>query len=73
MQCSECKGEINHLINIISGAKEYRVEKNVTQGINYIGAGFNPDCIVNDYNCPECDATLFTDEVDVIKFFEEGK
>ena len=60
----ECKEEIDFLKNWESGENEYIFDK---EG-NYEGMGFSGNGQINDFECPMCNETLFTNEEEAIKF-----
>jgi len=63
-KCPECKKEIDHLHNIVTGWNTW----NVTKDGQYEDEGFEGDGIINEYRCPECDATITSDEREALKF-----
>lgn len=68
-KCPECKADIKYLDNYQSGKTGYKMD---AEG-DYDFVGFEPDCEVNDWDCPECTKTLFTDEQEAIDFLKGGK
>jgi len=66
--CPKCKEEINFLLNFQSGEMRYDFD-----GEHYEDETFIPDCSVNEYECPDCRETLFTDENKAREFLELRK
>ncbi len=66
-KCPKCGKEIDCLRNFQSGenAYDFYVEDGDT---HYELDEFQPDNNINDYECPECSETLFTDEEEARKF-----
>lgn len=64
--CPKCKEEIESLKNYVSGEELY-----IFDGNNYEQDGdFQPDNKVNDFECPECNDVLFTDEEKATNFLQ---
>jgi len=70
-KCPECGEEIDYLKHYQSGEAYYHI-KIVDKEIQYLEQPFIDDGKVNCYECPKCNKTLFTDEVDAIAFLEGG-
>ena len=66
-KCSECGEEIDHLVNVESGAMDYRFNPDGS----YEAGEFLSDGGRNEYFCPECQETLFTNETDALEFLED--
>ncbi len=65
--CPKCKEEIDYLNNYISGEAKY-----IFDGESYNQDGdFQNDGKVSDYECPECQEVLFTDEEKAKEFLED--
>lgn len=68
-KCPKCETEIDRLNNIQSGCNAYDCwladDKN---SLNYQHEEFYADDHTNIWECPECQATLFGNEEDAIKF-----
>jgi len=64
--CPKCKEEIEHLNNYVSGEAKY-----IFDGESYNQDGdFQNNEKVNDYECPECQEVLFTDEEKAKEFLK---
>ena len=63
-KCPECGKEIDYLYNLESGDMEYRLNPDG----DYEGMEFATDGGRNEYECPECRKTLFTNETDALEF-----
>lgn len=73
-KCPECKKEITHLRNVQSGSNSYDCwaeKRKAKHYLEYQHDDFTTDGIVNVWNCPECDKTLFTHEDDALEFLKE--
>ena len=69
-KCTNCGKEINYLKHYQSGENYYDLVF-IDGSHKYGNIRFVPDDRVCDYNCPVCNATLFTDESEAIAFLEE--
>ena len=67
-KCPKCGEEIDHLINWVSGEKRFRFD-----GTDYEFDEFVDDSGTNDYECPECNETLTTNEDDARKILGKGE
>lgn len=67
-KCPKCGKEIEYLVNWVAGEKSYEFD-----GETYDSDDFMDNCTVNDYECPECSETLFTDEEKAKKFLKKKK
>lgn len=63
VKCPNCEEEIEVLIHFQSGEKRYTYT-----GKEYFDDFFIEDNKTNDYECPECNKVLFTDEREAKKF-----
>ena len=64
-KCPKCGEEIDHLINVCSAWKLYRFYSNGSyEWIDDVSGD------VNEYECPECNEVLFTDEAEAQKFLK---
>jgi len=68
-KCPECGEEIEYLNNLESGEMGYKL---FSDG-RYEGTEFYPDGGRNEYECPECQTTLFTNETDALEFLKGEK
>lgn len=68
-KCPKCRVEIDHLNNWESGEMEYRFNPDGT----YEGKDFSTDGGRNEYECPECQKTLFTNETDALEFLKDAE
>ena len=66
-KCPKCGAEIDHLNNLESGDMEYKFFPDGS----YEGMDFATDGRRNEYNCPKCQKTLFTNETDALEFLKE--
>ncbi len=64
MKRPKCNEDIVDLINVISGNERYFLDN---EG-EYLRIDFVPNNSTNDFCCPRCDKTLFTDETKAIEF-----
>ena len=65
-KCPKCGTEIDYLYNLESGDMEYRFNPDGS----YEGMEFATDGGRNEYECPECRKTLFTNETDALEFLK---
>ena len=73
MKCPKCNAEIDHLNNYQSGEDHSKLYLNGDkEHIHYEDQEFQANGQVNDFECPECKETLFTDEDKAIKFLKGG-
>ena len=72
-KCPKCRAEIDELINVQSGTVDYAMTIQKDGTPQYEEKDVNADGVDNDWNCPECDETLFTDEDSAIDFLKSGK
>ena len=73
VQCPECQKEIDHLRNFSPCWREF--ELTVSDGEGRFEETENPigmDNLGDDYDCPECGATLFHHAEDAISFLKGG-
>ena len=70
IRCPKCKKEIDFLKNYVSGENYYMVWDNEDGSMRYEEQDFQTDNKVNDYECPHCSETLFTDEQKALKFLQ---
>jgi len=68
LKCPKCNKDIDHLTNVVSGTNTYTLD--IGGGYDQVGS-FDPDYKTNDYHCPECDAVLFTDDKEALKFLNK--
>ena len=69
-KCPKCNKEIDHLHDYVKGWKYYQY---FAKG-DYDDEGFIPDDFADEeYDCPECGETLFTQEEDADKFLLNEK
>ena len=66
IRCPKCNKEIDWLKNYQSGEMYYMFSDNNPN--YYEEQEFQSDYKVNDYECPMCSETLFTDEDKALKF-----
>jgi len=72
-KCPKCKAKIDHLDNWTSGEAKYEATYDGS-GINYDQIGdFEIDHKTNDFECPECQETLFKDEKKATAFLKGKK
>ena len=64
MKCPICKEDIEYLRNYVSGEMCYDLGPDG----EYTNSDFLPEGGTNDYECPSCAATLFTDDRDATAF-----
>jgi hypothetical protein len=64
--CPTCKKEIDYLVNVQSGYMRYDMDKK--GNYDYKNEEFSPDDSTNDWECPECEDILATNEEDALKF-----
>lgn len=70
-KCPNCKKEINELVHIRSGWTNQNCGYNFnSETLDYDSFEFSGDDNVCHYDCPECEAELFSNEQEVIKFFK---
>ena len=71
-KCPECNKWLTSLDNITTGNVTYYLSIDKDGDINYSQDihSFNPDGIVNEYWCPECNEMLFQDEEEAINFLK---
>jgi len=63
--CPKCKAEIDYLNNYQTGESHSHFD-----GEDYETEDFQADGQTNDYECPECSETLFTNEEEATKFLK---
>ena len=63
-KCPECGEEIDYLHNVESGDMDYRFNPDGS----YESGDFMTDGGKNEYECPKCRKTLFTNETDAQEF-----
>jgi len=63
--CPKCNHEINYLVNFSSGENRWEFD-----GDDYAESEFFSDGQVNDFECPECKETLFTEEEKAKEFLK---
>lgn len=68
-KCPECGNEIGYLKNYVSGEKIFLFYPDG----EYSEDGYVDDEKTNDYECPECQKTLFTDEQEALDFLRGVK
>lgn len=68
-KCPKCGTEIEYLNNWESGEMGYKLFPNG----DYEGMEFTTDGGTNEYVCPECKKTLFTNETDALEFLKGEK
>lgn len=61
-KCKKCKEEINYLINVCSGYMVYSFDG------DYGDSDFEIDGNVNNFECPNCNEVLFTNEEEANDF-----
>lgn len=66
LKCPKCGAEIDYLDNWESGAMRYRLHPDG----GYEGQDFCADGKTNEFECPECQKVLFTNETDALKFLK---
>lgn len=72
-QCLECKEEIDHLVCW----EKVWTKANLRASIDRSDLNYGPSEIADsvgelEYECPECDAVLFTNEDDAVEFLDAG-
>ena len=65
-KCPECGEEIDHLVNVESGDMDYRFNRDG----DYYPGEFLSDGRRNEYECPKCQKTLFSNETDASDFLK---
>ena len=73
-KCPVCNSEIDDLKNYQSGENHYRfslLKFNNKEVVDYELNEFQADNKINDFECPKCQAVLFTDEKEAIKFLKD--
>ena len=70
IRCPKCNKEIDWLKNYQSGEMYYMFSVESNGMGDYDGQEFQPDDKGNDYECPHCAETLFTDEDKALKFLK---
>jgi hypothetical protein len=73
VKCLECGEKIDHLVNVQSGENTYEFKVGKDGDCHYEEIEFFTDDGTNSWNCPECDAELFHDEVDAEAFLKGKK
>ena len=68
-KCPKCGKEIDYLVNVESGDMDYRFNPDG----DYYPGEFLSDGGRNEYECPLCQATLFTDETTALEFLKGTK
>jgi transcription initiation factor IIE alpha subunit len=72
--CPECGETLTELLNVQSGEKSFRfrlVKSGKMKGLGkYADYGFEPNCVTNDWICPECNEVIATDEEKAIDFLK---
>ena len=66
--CPKCNKEIDHLVNITTGALTLYISLDKQGDLQYAPGEFEPDNITKEYHCPECNEVLFTKEEEAIAF-----
>ena len=70
-KCPKCRKEIEILKHVQSGNNLCDCFlTNDRKGLTYQLDEFEADCRVNEWVCPECNGTLFTDENEALKFLQ---
>lgn len=69
IKCPECGEEIDCLYNWESGGMGYVLFPDN----RYEEGEFLPDGKTNEFNCPECQKTLFTNEIEALEFLKEAE
>ncbi len=70
--CPKCYNKINHLREICSGWQETNVFFSEKRSCIFGKDGeFKGDDNVLEYNCPDCEETLFTNPVEAENFLKE--
>ena len=67
--CPNCKEEINGLVSFESGENKKNVYIDNNK-LEWNEEYFYDDGKVNDYECPECNEVLFTNEEEAISFLK---
>lgn len=67
-KCPECKKEIEYLNSYQSGESHCRLGNDG----EYELREFQPDGKVIDYECPECQKVLLSDEEEAMSFITDG-
>jgi len=70
VKCPSCKEIIGELLNIQSGEKVWLFWVSNNGKTNYEEETFNPDCVTNDWICPECNHVIATSEDEAVKFLK---
>lgn len=70
IRCPKCNKEVDFLKHYSSGEMYYQFEVETNSLGHYEEQEFLPDNKVNDYECPYCSETLFTNEKKALKFLQ---
>ena len=71
--CPKCQDETTSLLHIRSGWVNQECFLNDNEKLDYDNYEFNEDGNISLYNCPLCDAELFTNEEEALKFLRGDK